>query len=98
MDQPRLQREAADRAEVYAPRPTGGAWRAALCGGVVALVAVFAVSEFYGWRMVDHLPVVVPILVASTVAAFIGYGRARRRNRRAQVAELARGPPERPPS
>lgn len=96
MDKSTLQREAAERAEIYAPLPTGGAWRAALCGGVVALVAVFAVSEFYGWRMADHLPVVLPILVAASVFAFVAYGRARRRNRRAQADELARGPGDGP--
>jgi hypothetical protein len=91
MEEPTLQREAAERAEAYAPRPTGGAWRAGLSGGVVALVGLFAAGQFYGLRVRDHLLVVLPILAAASVAGFVAYRRARSRNRLAQIDELARG-------
>lgn len=88
----RRQREdlAAERAEVHAPRPTGGAAMAGLCGGVVVLLADVAVSGFYGWRVADH-----PILASAlTAGGFIigagGYMRLVWRNLKARGVELDR--------
>ena len=62
---------AVERAEKYAPMPTGGSFMAGVCGAVVALLADAALSAFYGWHVGDH------VLIAAFVAlvGFLGHRR-----------------------
>lgn len=94
---------AAERANAYAPKPTGGYVVAGLSGGAFAFVADLAVSKFYGWRMLDHLWIAA---AATWVGLIIGvsiYATLDRRNRRARRHERtaidkreAHRPPPRP--
>lgn len=83
--------EAAERAEVYAPRPTGGPWLAGLCGAVVAMVALFTVGKVYELPLGPNLIFAVPIVLAAFVTVYVGYRRARGKNRRAQANEMEKG-------
>lgn len=86
---PEQKRElAGQRAETYAPAPTGGVALAALCGAVMVMGAYWAVSEFYDWRPAEH-PFLVVVAGAMGGAVFaVAYDRAARKNRRARRAEL----------
>jgi hypothetical protein len=81
-------REAAERAELYAPKPTGGPWLAGLCGATVAMVALYTIGKVYALPLRQNLTAVALITLASYVAVYVGYRRARERNRKARAAEL----------
>lgn len=83
--------EAAERAERYAPKPTGGAWRAGLNGAVVALIGVYIVGSFYDVPLRFSFLAAVPIVMISYLVVYVGYRRARGRNRTAQADEMRRG-------
>ena len=76
-------RLARERAEAYAPAPTGGAVMAGLCVAVVALVLDFVVSGFYDWRVSDHLIVALAVTIAGFWIGFLAYRNLARLNRRA---------------
>ena len=61
---------------------------AGLCGLVMAVLADISVSGFYGWPVMDHLPISVGIAAAGFVAVFCGYKLAARKSRRARAIEL----------
>lgn len=83
--------EAAERAERYAPKPTGGAWRAGLNGAVVALIGVYIVGSFYDVPLRISFLAAVPIVAIAYLVVYVGYRRARGRNRTAQADEMRRG-------
>lgn len=92
---------ATERAEAYAPRPTGGSLMAGVCGAVVALLGDVAVSTFYGWRAREHLLLAAAVSAAGFVVVFLGYKRKAQLSRHARRAELAKlerdaGPPTTP--
>jgi hypothetical protein len=80
-------REAAERAELYAPTPTGGPWLAGLCGATVAMVALYTIGKVYALPLGENWVPVVMITLASFLVVCVGYRRARERNRKARVAE-----------
>ena len=79
---------AAERAEHYAPRPTGGAIMAGLCGAAMALLADVSASKFYAWPLAGHVPATVLVVIFGFIVVLVGYRRAARRNRHAQLKEL----------
>ena len=91
MDDARREREAAERAEVYAPKPTGGAWLAGSCGAVVAMVVLFTIGKVYELPLQPNLIFAVPIVLAAFVTVYVGYRRARGKNRQAQAHEMEKG-------
>jgi len=91
MDDARREREAAERAEVYAPKPTGGAWLAGFCGAVVAMVVLFTIGKVYELHLQPNLIFAVPIVLAAFVTVYVGYRRARGKNRQAQADEMEKG-------
>jgi hypothetical protein len=91
MDDAKREREAAERAEVYAPKPTGGAWLAGFCGAVVAMVVLFTIGKVYELPLQPNLIFAVPIVLAAFIAVYVGYRRARGRNRKAQADEMDKG-------
>ncbi|HRO33879.1 MAG TPA: hypothetical protein PLQ03_10755 [Brevundimonas sp.] len=88
MDKDARQVLAKDRAERYAPAPTGGAWMAGLCVAVVALGGDLAVSAFYGWSAMNNLLIAGLITLGGFVTGFVGYKRVAQSNRRAIRFEL----------
>jgi hypothetical protein len=88
-----------ERAERYAPAPTGGSFLAGFCGAVVAMVAMIAAGRFYGFRVQDHLVAASVAALLGFAMAFIGYKRAGMKSRTAQREERAKidqsvdGPP-----
>lgn len=91
MDDARRGREAAERAEVYAPKPTGGAWLAGACGAVVAMVALFTIGKVYELPLQPNLIFAVPLVIAAFIAVYVGYRRARDKNRKALADEVEKG-------
>ena len=91
MDDARREREAAERAEIYAPKPTGGAWLAGSCGAVVAMVVLFTIGKVYELPLQPNLIFAVPIVLAAFVTVYVGYRRARGKNRQAQADEMEKG-------
>lgn len=91
MDRLTKEREAAERAEVYAPKPTGGPWLAGGCGAVVAMVVLYTIAEVYVLPVRANLAIAVPVVLAAFVTVYLGYQRARGRNRKAQADEMERG-------
>lgn len=87
MNDERKQKLAADRAELYAPAPTGGSIMAGFCAGVVALLGVFGVSGFYARQVEDHLFLTAAITALGFLTGLIGYKRLARANRRATRKE-----------
>jgi hypothetical protein len=88
MAQKERERRAAERAEQYAPMPTGGAFMAGLCGAIVALLGNVAVSAFYGWQLLDHVLIAVIVTATGFLVGFLGYKRLARLSREARRAEL----------
>lgn len=88
MDRKQRQIIADERAEAYAPKPTGGIFMAGFCGAVLGLLADVVISRFYGWRLVDHPLMTALGMIAGFLIVFIGYARHRRRNRMASLKEL----------
>lgn len=84
-------KEAAERAEVYAPKPTGGAWLAGACGAVVAMVVLFTIGKIYELPLQPNLIFAAPIVLTAFVSVYIGYRRARDKNRKAQADEVEKG-------
>lgn len=78
---------AAHRAEAYAPRPTGGAWMAGVVGAGVLLGGDAVLSGFYGWRLRDHLLLLVGLMVGGFIAGVVVYVRLLRQNRYARHVE-----------
>lgn len=87
MDDDQKRKLSEERAAAYAPAPTGGSAMAGLCVAMVALVADFAVSGFYGWEVRDHIPVAAGLVIAGFLAGWAGYKRLARANKRAERAE-----------
>jgi hypothetical protein len=79
---------AAERAEHYAPKPTGGSFMAGVCGAVIALLGEVALSRFYGWRLFANPWLTALSMGAGFLIVYVGYIRAKRLNRRAQRDEL----------
>ena len=88
MPQERRERLAVERAEQYAPMPTGGAFMAGICGAVVALLANAAVSAFYGWHVRDHILIATFVTIAGFLVGFFGQRRLAGLSRKARRAEL----------
>lgn len=84
-----LRGQASDRAEVYAPKPTGGSLMAGFSVGLIALGAIYGVLRFYNHRLAEFPVVVSAIVLASTLIGFASYKRAARKHRRAVERELA---------
>lgn len=89
MDDESRQALANDRAEKYAPAPTGGSLLAGVCGAVVALLGDVGVSAFYGWRLRDHLLLSAGVTVIGFLIVFVGYKRLGRLSRAARKSERA---------
>lgn len=88
MPHERRNRLAAERAEKYAPMPTGGAFMAGVCGAVVAVLADTAFSAFYGWRVRDHLLIATFMAIAGFLAGVLVHRRLAGLSRKARRAEL----------
>lgn len=88
MEQNERKALAAERAHQYAPKPTGGAVMAGICGAVVVLLTDVSVSRFYSWRLLEHAWLTALGMVVGFAIALAGYLRARRLNRRAHRDEL----------
>lgn len=82
------EKEAADRAEKYAPKPTGGSLGAGASGAVVGAVTAWGVLSFYGWSAAPNALLIVGAAVVGFVVVFVGYKRLSRKNRRARQDEL----------
>ncbi len=80
---------ATQRAEAYAPRPTGGSLMAGLCGLVLAVLADISVSGFYGWELREHLALTAILAACGFATGFGSYKLAVRKSRRAQANELS---------
>jgi hypothetical protein len=90
MNQSEREALAAQRAEQYAPHPTGGAMMAGVCGATVTLLGDVSLSKFYGWGLLSH-----PLLSGMAVAlgflfVLLGYLRAQRLSRKARRHELSK--------
>ena len=83
-------RLAVERAEKYAPKPTGGAFMAGVAVAGAALLGDFAFSAFYGWRVPDHMLIAALVTALGFLVGVIGYWRLARLSRRARHAELAK--------
>ncbi|MNE50414.1 hypothetical protein D3C87_341020 [compost metagenome] len=83
MTDARKQKLAGERAELYAPAPTGGSTMAGLCAGTVSLLGVFVVSGFYGHDVKDHLVLTAVATAVGFLAGVIGYKKVARANHRA---------------
>lgn len=81
---------AAQRAEEYARKPTGGYVVAGLSGAALAFVADLAVSQFYGWQVLDHWWIAIGGSATGLAVAIVIYATLSRCNRRAQRSERAR--------
>ena len=90
MDHDDRQTLARDRAEGYAPAPTGGSLMAGLCAAAVALGGDFVVSGFYGWDVRNHPIVAVGVTVVGFLTGWVGYKRLARTHGRATRAERGR--------
>ncbi len=71
---------ARDRAELYAPRPSGGSIMAGVCVAVVAFLGVMVVSGFYGWEVRDNVLPACLITAAGFCVGFAGYKGQKRKN------------------
>jgi hypothetical protein len=87
MDVEERQRLATERAEIYAPKPSGGSFMAGICVATVVLLGDAAVSRFYGWRIQDHLWVALIVTTAGFFVGLIAHKRLGRRSRKARRAE-----------
>jgi hypothetical protein len=87
MDHDERQTLAQDRAEKYAPAPTGGSLMAGVCTAAVLLGGDFVVSGFYGWKVSDNLILAAAVTLGGFFAGMIGYKRLARTNRRAVRSE-----------
>jgi hypothetical protein len=84
------ERLATERAEKYAPRPTGGAFMAGVYTAAVVLLLDIAFSAFYGWRVRDHLLIATMVTASGFVVGVIGYWRLAHLSRKARRAELTK--------
>ena len=82
-------RLAVERAEKYAPKPTGGAFMAGVALAGAALLGDFAFSAFYGWRVPDHMLIAALVTALGFLVGITGHWRLARLSRRARHAELA---------
>jgi hypothetical protein len=82
-------RLAVERAEKYAPKPTGGAFKAGVALAGAALLGDFAFSAFYGWRVRDHMLIAALVTALGFLVGITGHWRLARLSRRARHAELA---------
>ena len=71
---------ARDRAETYAPRPTGGSVMAGVCVAVVTFLGVMVVFGFYGWEVRDNVLLACLITAAGFVTGFVAYKNLKRAN------------------
>lgn len=78
------------KAELYAPRPTGGYFISGLCGATVGLLAIHIASLFYSLPQTAALGAGVVSTTSGTLAGLYIYRRARYRNRKAIAREMAR--------
>lgn len=78
-----------DRAEKYAPKPTGGALRTGFTGAAVGAMAIWGVLGFYSLRPASHAPWIVGGALIGFIAAFVAYKRLARKNIRARNREMA---------
>jgi hypothetical protein len=90
MPQKWRERLSVERAEMYAPKPTGGAFMAGVCVAFTALLLDVAFSAFYGWRVRDHIFIAVLVAATGFLAGVIGYWRLGRLSRKARHAELTK--------
>lgn len=81
---------ARERADEYAPHPTGGLGMAGVLGAGLVLGAVAVVCGFYGWKLQDHLLMLLGLMAVGFGVALIVYTRLAKKNRRARKAERAR--------
>lgn len=81
---------ARDRAEAYAPQPTGGSVMAGVCVAVVAFLGVASLSGFYGWEVRDNVLLACLITGAGFVVGFVAYKNLKRLNRAAVRDEQAK--------
>ena len=81
---------AVERAEKYAPKPTGGAFMAGVCIATVALLADIAFSAFCGWRVRDHILVATIVTALGFLVGVVGYWRLGRLSRKARHAERSK--------
>ncbi len=86
---------AANRAERYAPKPTGGILMAGICGAMAALLGDVAASRFYGRSVRDHLLAAVFVAVTGFLIGIFVNTRSAHRSRKARRAELAKIDPGR---
>jgi hypothetical protein len=89
MDGKERGRRAVERAEKYAPKPTGGSRMAGLCGAVVAAVGDWTISTFYGWSVREHILIASLTAVLGFLIGFLGYKRLEHLSRKARCAERA---------
>lgn len=81
---------ASDRAEAYAPRPTGGSIMAGVCVAVVTFLGVMVVSGFYGWEVRDNALLACLITATGFVTGFVAYKNLKRVNLTAVRHEQAK--------
>jgi len=81
---------AEERANIYAPKPTGGAALSGFCGSTLALLAAVMVSKFYALPLEDYLAETIAFTAVAFGGGAVIHYRLRRVNRKARVAERAR--------
>ena len=84
------QQLATERAEAYAPKPTGGSIMAGVCVATVVLLGWFAVSRFYGWALREHLLIALVSAPSGFLVGLVGYKRLAHLSRTARQAERRR--------
>lgn len=85
------------RANIYAPKPTGGAALSGFCGSTLALLAAVMISKFYGLSLEDYLAETIAFTIVAFGGGAVIHHRLRRVNRKARAAERARIDLERGP-
>jgi hypothetical protein len=88
MPQQSRERRAVERAEKYAPMPTGGLFMAGISGAAIALMADFAFSAFYGWRVRDHVWIAAFVALGGFLVGFLVHRQLAGLSRKARRAEL----------
>ncbi|WP_271085978.1 hypothetical protein [Brevundimonas sp. NIBR11] len=85
-----VETRARERAEAYAPQPTGGSVMAGVNVAVAALLGVASVSGFYGWDVRENLLLACLIVGTGFLIGLVAYKNLKRLNRTAVGDEQAK--------
>jgi len=81
---------AEEKAELYAPRPTGGYFVSGLCGATIGLLITHTTSLFYDLPQATAFAAGIASSALGTLTGLYIYRRSRHRNRKAIAREMAR--------